>query len=77
MRSAGLRPRSRCTREASSTLTQVLVFRIRDQRAVFRASHPTLSASAAALVALHPRLRAKVRAHQESYLSSIADLPDL
>lgn len=63
-----------CLIEASSTITQVLVFRFREQRAAFRASHPTLSASAASLVELHPQIQAKVRAYQSSYLSSIANL---
>lgn len=63
-----------CLLEASSTITQVLVFRYREQHASFRASHPTLSASAASLVRLHPRLQAKVQDYQDSYLSSIANL---
>jgi hypothetical protein len=63
-----------CLIEASTAITQVLVFRFREQRAAFRASHPTLSASVGSLIELRAKLRAKVRAYQDSYLSSIADL---
>ena len=59
---------------ASSTITRVRVFRFREQHASFRASHPTLSASAAALARFHPKLQAKVQDDQDSYLSSIANL---
>ena len=79
MNRAGLRWRRTSIKAGSisadpASITQVLVFRFREQHASFRASHPTLSASAAALARLHPRIQAKVQDYQDSYLSSIANL---
>jgi hypothetical protein len=63
-----------CLIEATSSITQVLLFKFREDRASFRASSPRLSTTISSLVELHPRIQAKVRDYQSSYLSSIANL---
>jgi hypothetical protein len=63
-----------CLIEAASAITQVLLFKFRQERASFRASHEKLATTTSSLIDLHPQLRTKVRAYQSSYLSSFADL---
>jgi hypothetical protein len=63
-----------CVIEATSSITQVLLFKFRQERASFRASHPKLATTRSSLIDLHPKIRAKVRAYQSLYVNSIADL---
>lgn len=63
-----------CLIEASSSITQVLVFKFREAKASFTANHTRVSTSGVALLKLHPKIRAKVDAYQDAYLSSIVDL---
>jgi hypothetical protein len=63
-----------CLIEAKASVTQVLVFKFRDSRASFRANSAKASMDGAALHDLLPDIRAKVRAYQADYVSSIMDI---
>jgi hypothetical protein len=63
-----------CLVQAQSTLTQVLFFKFNDTNATFSANTAKVSINRAALTDLGPAIRAKIRAYQTDYLSSIKDL---
>jgi hypothetical protein len=63
-----------CLIEAQRTVTQVLVFKYRAEKASFRASNAKVSINRAALADLRPSIKEKVRAYQFDYVSSIKDL---
>jgi hypothetical protein len=63
-----------CLVKAQKTLTQVLFFKFRQEKASFDASSAKVSINRAALTDLGPAIRTKVRAYQNDYLSSIVDL---
>lgn len=63
-----------CLIQAERSITQVLVFKYRAERASFQASNATVSINRASLTELQPTIRAKVRAYQRDYVSSIKDL---
>jgi hypothetical protein len=63
-----------CVISAENTITQVLFFKFRDARAAFKASANKASLNPRSLVDLGPAIRAKVRAFQADYVSSIHDL---
>jgi hypothetical protein len=60
--------------EARSSVTQVLVFKFRNEDASFKASSAKVSINRAALQGLLPVIRTKVRAYQADYVSSIRDV---
>lgn len=63
-----------CLIQAQNTITQVLFFKFRDSHATFKANAGKVSINRAALNDLGPAIRAKVRAYQVDYVSSIADI---
>ena len=63
-----------CVIEADTTVTQVLFFKYKASKAKFRANNVKVSMNVPALVELSPAIRAKVRAYQIDYLSSIKDI---
>lgn len=63
-----------CLIEARSDLTQVLFFKFRKEQATFRANNEKVSINAPSLSDLGPAIRAKIRAYQTDYLSSIQDI---
>lgn len=63
-----------CVIVASSTITQVLFFKFRQENASFQANNTRVTTSTASLVKRHPLVEAKVSAYQDNYLSSITDL---
>jgi hypothetical protein len=63
-----------CLIEAKSTLTQVLVFKFRNNQAKFEASSAKVSINRDSLQHLGPAIRKKVRAFQTDYVSSIKDI---
>jgi hypothetical protein len=63
-----------CLIQANSTITQVLFFKYRESHAGFRANSSKVSVNRSALTDLGPTIRGKIRAYQNSYLSSIADI---
>jgi hypothetical protein len=60
--------------DARRTIMQVLVFKYRAERASFWASNAKVSINRRSLTDLQPTIRAKVRAYQRDYVSSIQDL---
>jgi hypothetical protein len=63
-----------CLIEATTDLTQVLFFKFRKESASFKANNEKVSINAPALADLSPAIRAKIRAYQTEYLSSIQDI---
>jgi hypothetical protein len=63
-----------CLIEAHATLTQVLVFKVRNERASFKGNSAKVSVDRESLEQLLPAIRTKVRAYQVDYVSSIQDL---
>ena len=63
-----------CLIEARASVTQVLVFKFRNEHASFKANSAKVSIDSAGLQELLPTIRAKVRAYQADYVSSIKDL---
>jgi hypothetical protein len=63
-----------CLIEADKTITQVLVFKFKQERASFRANSRKVSVNRTALVGGAPGVRAKIKAYQADYLSSITDI---
>jgi hypothetical protein len=63
-----------CLIEADKAITQVLVFKISKEHARFRANSGKVSINRAALLGIGPGVRAKIRAYQADYLSSITDI---
>ena len=63
-----------CLIEATKSITQVLVFKFREEHASFQANSGKISINRAALVDGGPAIRAKIKAYQADYLSSIADI---
>jgi hypothetical protein len=63
-----------CLIEATTSLTQVLVFKFRDENASFKANTAKVSIDSAGLEELLPAIRTKVRAYQADYVSSIKDI---
>jgi hypothetical protein len=63
-----------CLIEARTSLTQVLVFKFRDENASFKANTAKVSIDSAGLKELLPAIRTKVRAYQADYVSSIKDI---
>lgn len=63
-----------CLIEARASITQVLVFKFRNEHAGFRANSAKVSINSAALQELMPAIRAKVVAYQADYVSSIKDI---
>jgi hypothetical protein len=63
-----------CLIQASASVTQVLVFKFRNQQASFKANSAKISIDAAALRELLPAIRTKTRAYQADYVSSIKDI---
>jgi hypothetical protein len=63
-----------CLIEADNTITQVLFFKFKDAHARFRANTAKVSLNADSLTELAVAIRAKTRAYQHDYVSSILDL---
>jgi hypothetical protein len=63
-----------CLIEAQASIAQVLVFKFRNERASFKADSAKVSIDSASLRDLLPAIRAKVRAYQVDYVSSIKDI---
>jgi hypothetical protein len=63
-----------CLIEASSSITQVLFFKLGEAKASFKANHTRVSTTGGALRQLHPKIRAKIDVYQDAYLSSIVNL---
>jgi len=63
-----------CLIEAKSDLTQVLFFKYRKEHAAFKANNEKVSINGPSLADLGPTIRAKIRAYQNDYLSSIQDI---
>jgi hypothetical protein len=63
-----------CLIEARSTLTQVLLFKFKSERATFKANATKVSINRRALADLGPTIRTKTRAYQLDYVSSILDV---
>jgi hypothetical protein len=63
-----------CVVQARSAITQVLLFKIGADQASFQASATKVSINSSALRDLTATIRAKVRAYQMDYLSSIKDI---
>jgi hypothetical protein len=63
-----------CLIEAQNSITQVLFFKWKQADASFRANGAKVSIDRAALGALGPTIRTKIRAYQADYLSNIRDL---
>src|SRR5262249_3130059 len=63
-----------CLIEARASITQVLVFKYRNEHASFKANSAKVSINSAAVQELLPAIRTKVRAYQADYVSSIKDI---
>ncbi|HSY47482.1 MAG TPA: hypothetical protein VLC46_01600 [Thermoanaerobaculia bacterium] len=63
-----------CLIEARSTLTQVLLFKFKSERATFKANATKVSINRRSLADLGPTIRTKTRAYQLDYVSSILDV---
>lgn len=63
-----------CLIEAKTSLTQVLVFKFKQDKASFKAMSQKVSINQGALTELGPKIAQKVRAYQFDYLSSITDI---
>jgi hypothetical protein len=63
-----------CLIEARASVTQVLVFKFRNENASFKANSAKASINSTALQELLPAIRTKVRAYQADYVSSIKDI---
>jgi hypothetical protein len=63
-----------CLIKADTSVTQVLVFKFREARASFQANSTMVSINDEQAKVLLPKIRAKVRAYQTDYVSSIKDL---
>ena len=63
-----------CLIEARNSVTQVLVFKFRNEHASFKANNAKVSIDSTALQELLPAIRTKVRAYQADYVSSIQDI---
>jgi len=63
-----------CLIQAKSSVTQVLFFKLKAENATFKANSAKVSIDRAALADLQPSIRAKVRASQVDYVSSIKDI---
>jgi hypothetical protein len=63
-----------CLIKADTSVTQVLVFKFREARASFQANSTMVSINDEQAKFLLPKIRAKVRAYQTDYVSSIKDL---
>jgi hypothetical protein len=63
-----------CLIEAKNTITQVLFFKFKDEKASFRANNAKISINRRALTDLGPAIRNKIRAYQADYLSNILDI---
>ena len=63
-----------CLIEAHATLTQVLVFKFRNEHATFKGNTAKVSVDRNNLAQLLPAIRSKVRAYQSDYVSSIQDV---
>ncbi len=63
-----------CIVEAQKAITQVLFLKFKDAGASFIGRSSTLTVNGPAAVAVGPDVRAKVRAYQVDYLSSLKDL---
>jgi hypothetical protein len=63
-----------CLIQARTSVTQVLFFRVKDENATFKANSAKVSIDRAALTEIEPTVRAKVRAYQLDYVSSIRDI---
>jgi len=63
-----------CLIEAKSDLTQVLFFKFRKEHAQFKANNEKVSINGPSLADLGPTIRAKIRAYQADYLSTIQDI---
>lgn len=63
-----------CLIRAKKTVTQVLFFKYRQELATFEANSTKVSINRPSLTDVGPAIRSKVRAYQNDYLSSIADL---
>lgn len=63
-----------CLIEANSNITQVLFFKFKDAKATFRANGAKVSVNKASIAELGDVIRAKTRAYQHDYLSSVLSL---
>jgi hypothetical protein len=63
-----------CLIEAQDTITQVLVFKYTTSSAKFSVNNSKVSLNREAFSDLGPTIRAKIRAYQADYLSSIKDI---
>jgi hypothetical protein len=63
-----------CLIEARASVTQVLLFKFRNEHASFKANSAKVSVNSAGLQELLPAIRTKVRAYQADYVSSIKDI---
>jgi hypothetical protein len=63
-----------CLIEAQNDITQVLFFKFKDAKATFRANTAKVSVNKASIAELGDAIRAKTRAYQHDYLSSILNL---
>ncbi len=63
-----------CLIEARSSITQVLFFKFRAEQAAFKANSAKLSIDRSSLMEIQPAIRAKIRAYQADYVSSIKDI---
>lgn len=63
-----------CLIEAESSITQVLVFKVKSEQASFKANSAKASINNASLQEVMPAIRTKVRAYQADYVSSIKDI---
>jgi hypothetical protein len=63
-----------CLIEATHSVTQVLVFKFRNENASFKAASAKVSINEGALGGLLPAIRTRVRAYQADYVSSIKDI---
>lgn len=63
-----------CLIEAKKSITQVLFFKFRKEKARFRANTGKISVNRASIIDLGPIVRGKVRAYQADYLGSIQDI---
>jgi hypothetical protein len=63
-----------CIVSAQNAITQVLFFKWKNANASLKADSQKVSINRPSLVELGPAIRAKVRAYQADYLSSVKDL---
>ena len=63
-----------CLIEAQSNITQVLFYKFKDAHATFRANTAKVSVNKASITDLGDVIRAKTRAYQHDYLSSLLNL---